>query len=678
MVRLLLWATLVATLTTSGSQTAFGSTFTDKQFAAASHLIDRKAFPLAEQLLKTLPAAALDEESALQRDALLARVYLATKRPEKAEPLLMRLIDKDPAVADKHLFELGKLRLDRGDHKAAITALEGVDSEGIYAEPGVVLRVQAWLALGDAEAALALCKDSERALDQQTPERLLACGRAYAAVKNVQAAEARLRYLVRHHSSRAEALAAGQALAGVADYAKRHKKTDDFFAQAERHLKRRHFDAAVKLYAQALTAAGDPDASGEARYRMADVDEREQHLKRALDGYIEAADYAPSTAISAKALFAAGGLATRMKNLTLAQTLYQRLLVEHPLTTGRDEALFGLGFAAYLGHDFEAAKQFLSTLLTVELKRSEKQRARYWYARALEETARPELAQVTYSEIVRDDPVGYYAVRADERLASLQLQRLDLPFDAPEKPTMASHVKTLITRAVALAKRSFRLEGLRLLEKVARGKIPTHEEALALRDGFLALGETLKADIALTIWRYDHLAELSDADRVATLRSRHPRHFADVIEAAAKQKGLKPADVFAIIRQESRFIVNARSPAGARGLMQLMVPTAHEMARVTNTRIGGAESLYKPDLNVRLGTTYLSWLMKRYDRKELAFAAYNAGPGNLGRWLGLFGDLPVDVFCELIPFDETREYVHRVVGYARGYELIGELKFGSL
>lgn len=659
--------------------TLVASPFADKQLSTASSLCDRKAYAFAEKVLKSLPEAALDEADRTRRDVLLARAYVGMKDSKKAEPLLMRLIDRDPAVADKHLFELGKLRFDRGEFEAALTALEGVDVEGIYAEPTNVLRVQALLESNRVEAALTLCKETERPIEKQGADRLLACGRAYAAVKNTEAAQARLRFIVRHHSMRPEAAAASLALVKtVPDYAKAMKKTDDLFAQAEKQLKHRRFDAATKLYQDALAAATDPVSSGEARYRMADIDEREQHLKKALDGYVEAADFAPSTLISAKALFAAGGLATRMKNLTLAQTLYQRLLVEHPLTEGRDEALFGLGFAAYLGHDYETAKQFFSTLLTLDLRRNEKQRARYWHGRALEATNAPELSQIVYSEILRDDPVGYYAVRADERLTTLELQRLDLPYDSQEKPTVVTRVRALIERAIALAQRSFKQEGLALLQKVARGNIPTHEDAIALHDGFMALGETLKADIILTMWRYDHLAELSQEDRIQTLRSRHPRHFADVIEAAAKQKGLKPYDVFAIIRQESRFIANARSPVGARGLMQLMVPTAHEMARVTNMRIGGADSLYKPDVNVKLGTTYLAWLMKKYDRKEFAFAAYNAGPGNLGKWIGLFGDLPIDVFCELIPFDETREYVHRVVGYARGYELISGLKYGAL
>jgi soluble lytic murein transglycosylase-like protein len=673
--RPLLWVTLVAAL----PHAALASPLTDKQLSTLSALVERKQFPNAEALAKAIPDALLSDDDRSKRDALLARVYIATKRPNKAEPLLMRLIDKDPAVADKHLFELGKLRLERNDYEAALSALEGVDSEGIYAEPASVFRVQALLALGKADQAFAQCKDSERPLDTQSAERLLACGRAALAMSNVEMAQHKLRYIVRHFSKREEASAATYLLMrSVEGYAKQHKQADDLFAQAEQQLKRRKFEAATKLYVQSLAASKDVLASGEARYRMADIDEREQQFKRALEGYIEAADFAPSTEISSKALFAAGGLATRMKNLTLAQSLYQRLLVEHPLTEGRDEALFGLGFAAYLGHDYEAAKQFLSTLLTLDMKRTEKQRARYWYGRTLEATAQPELSQITYSEILRDDPVGYYAVRADERLTTLNLQKLDLPFEAEKKAEAPSRVKTLIARAIAFAKRSFRQEGLQLLNKIARGRIPTHEDAIALRDGFLLLGETLKADIVLTLWRYDHLAELSVEDRVNTLRSRHPLHFSAIIEANAKLKGLKPHDVFAIIRQESRFIVTARSPVGARGLMQLMPPTAQEMARATKIRFSGSNSLFQPELNVKLGTTYLSWLMKRYERKEFAFAAYNAGPGNLGRWLGLFGDLPVDVFCELIPFDETREYVHRVVGYARGYELIGGFKYGSL
>jgi soluble lytic murein transglycosylase len=106
--------------------------------------------------------------------------------------------------------------------------------------------------------------------------------------------------------------------------------------------------------------------------------------------------------------------------------------------------------------------------------------------------------------------------------------------------------------------------------------------------------------------------------------------------------------------------------------MQLMWGTAREVARQVRVAVGEPDTLYRPDVNLRLGSHYLAWLERRYEHKEFAIAAYNAGPGNIDRWQKLFGDLPMDVFCELIPFAETRDYVQRVMGYKRGYEMTGK------
>jgi soluble lytic murein transglycosylase-like protein len=652
-------------------------------------LVDRKMYPLAERLLRALPPSP-DPEDQLRRDSLLARVLVATKRSAEAEPLLIHLIDHDPAVADRHLFELAKAKYARQDFPAALATLDAVDKEGLYAGEAFVLGVNALASLNEWQKAADLCGKSERNLEEQSPDRLLACGRVYGAgfapgEEDKEDARrtgiVRLRYVVRHHPGREEAINAAKALATLdGAYSKAQLKVDMAYGAGERLLKKRQVDLARVAFTQSLAASSERLDRAEAMFRLSDIDERKANLKLALDGYIKAADMAPGTDAAARALFAAGSLSTRMKNLTLAQTLYQRLLVEHPLADGRSSALFGMGFAAYLGHDYESSRQFLSTLLTLDLKQKDRQRARYWYARTLEALERSELSQTTYSEILRDDPTGYYAARAQERLQTIGLPALELPFETSlkDKPSFASRIKSFVERAVALARRSFRSEGLRLLDKIAKSGLPTHDDAIAVRDGFLALGETLKADVILTLWRYEHLAELSAAERMQTLRSRHPRHFENVIVEEAHRKGLKPWDVFAIVRQESRFMPNARSPVGARGLMQLMVPTANEVARALKTRFAGAEALYKPELNVKLGTHYLAWLFKQYPHKELAFGAYNAGPGNMGKWIALFGDLPVDVFCELIPFDETREYVHRVVGYARGYELTEQPKLGAL
>lgn len=111
---------------------------------------------------------------------------------------------------------------------------------------------------------------------------------------------------------------------------------------------------------------------------------------------------------------------------------------------------------------------------------------------------------------------------------------------------------------------------------------------------------------------------------------------------------------------------DVRSSAGATGLMQLMPKTARSVSK--RMRIPySSKKLIDPAYNIQLGSRYLQYLLKRYDgNRVLATAAYNAGPGNVNRWLKRFnGD--IDIWIEQIPFKETKEYVQRVLTYSTIY-----------
>lgn len=125
--------------------------------------------------------------------------------------------------------------------------------------------------------------------------------------------------------------------------------------------------------------------------------------------------------------------------------------------------------------------------------------------------------------------------------------------------------------------------------------------------------------------------------------------------------------IHAIIRQESAFDVNALSPVGARGLMQLMPATAREVARKEGIQHENDWLTTRPDHNIRLGNGYIKQMLARFNGSyPLAIAAYNAGPGRVNQWIAQFGDPrkgDVDMldWIEIIPVAETRNYVQRVL-----------------
>ena len=147
---------------------------------------------------------------------------------------------------------------------------------------------------------------------------------------------------------------------------------------------------------------------------------------------------------------------------------------------------------------------------------------------------------------------------------------------------------------------------------------------------------------------------------------RFPLAWQDLLVGAATDLAIQPEFMFAIARQESAFMRDVRSPAGARGLMQLMPGTAQDMAREVGLQISNAD-LYRPEVNVILGGRYLQQLLEQFNgNRILAAMAYNAGPNRVRQWLRDAPEtaVPLDVWIETIPYLETRGYVQNVLSYA--------------
>lgn len=126
----------------------------------------------------------------------------------------------------------------------------------------------------------------------------------------------------------------------------------------------------------------------------------------------------------------------------------------------------------------------------------------------------------------------------------------------------------------------------------------------------------------------------------------------------------------AIARQESAYNQHAKSSAGARGFMQLMPATAKQTAKKFDIDYKDKDDLFDPTTNISLGTAYLSEMLGKFGSKAYASAGYNAGPHRVDRWLKSRGKLPLDIWIETIPFNETRGYVQNVLTYSAIYDLL--------
>jgi soluble lytic murein transglycosylase len=195
----------------------------------------------------------------------------------------------------------------------------------------------------------------------------------------------------------------------------------------------------------------------------------------------------------------------------------------------------------------------------------------------------------------------------------------------------------------------------------------------ALREWLWAVRGLDDRDL-LTAAELARLANVKDraintADRTVQLHDfsqRYPVPHRDALEASAREWARDEAIVYSLIRQESRFVPEARSRAGAMGLMQIMPATAKWVARQIAVQPFKVDMLAVPELNIRMGTYYYRRVLTALGHPILATAAYNAGPGRARRWRD---ERPLEgaIYAETIPFNETRDYVKKVFANAWFY-----------
>lgn len=189
---------------------------------------------------------------------------------------------------------------------------------------------------------------------------------------------------------------------------------------------------------------------------------------------------------------------------------------------------------------------------------------------------------------------------------------------------------------------------------------------LAIRG--LPNADQLKAAHLAQTWDWHHKASQSAgwSGQYQRLDLRYPMAFETMVTELAEETRLPSHWIYAVMRQESRYDSHAVSPVGARGLMQLMPATAQRAAKRYGVPYQGVDDLFKPEINIQLGSQYLAQLMRQFNNPIQATAAYNAGPSRVKSWNKRF---PEDrrLWVESIPFEETRHYVKSVMAYNQIY-----------
>ena len=376
-----------------------------------------------------------------------------------------------------------------------------------------------------------------------------------------------------------------------------------------------------------------------------------------------------------KVLLLAGESAVACGEYTVAQEHLEKLLKAHAGTVEAAEATFRLGLLEFRRKRYPQAAAFFERLLALSAGRDFEYRALYWQWR-MQQKIDPGRASVQAQTLINKYPLSYYGLRAKGELNGgvIQLGTKVIPVKAELR--LLESERLAWERLGILLKAGWFKEAEKELDSLPA---PQSNEEKLIRAKYWAA--TLRYDMAMQI-----MNEVFEQDpnllQNPILKIIFPDEYLPWISREAKNTGVAPEWILSLIRQESSFRFDVKSPANAVGLMQLLPSTAAEIAKEHKLKDYGPESLLNPDVNIKLGSVYLSRLIKSFNGNiPVALAAYNAGQGRMRRWLASRKDVSplqnavtsspeVEVWIDELPWDETSFYVKAILRNWMIYKLL--------
>lgn len=653
---------------------------------------ERATVPAPTAIRETPAATMVDDPRPRFADAM-ARVERGDD--VGARPIFATLLRVYPELEDYHLINLAGIDERAGrliDSAALLDRLVEEHPASVWISHALARRARVAAALGDSEADTFVTRAlAVRGADDASRAAALLVRAGLRTTTSPREALA-LYHEVRRTAGMSATAARARSDALIAAHPEVLDDPALLYAEGAQLLREgRLDDAATRLEAAARSTPTGSDRATALR-TLARVRQRQGRLTDAIDTYRAAADAEPATAMLAR--FDLATLLWNRDRDAEAATLFSRVLREGPRGAKADGARYALGrIAEQSGRGAQAIAEYRRLVATgsdAALVREARWRiawgtydghrlgdavdafarvaavsppdragALYWQGRALELRDGAGAGADLYRSVLAQTPDSYYADLSEKHL----LESAPPP-TAPE-PIADVPPESLVEHAYHWG-RSRELHAVGLDGAAAR-----ELDAIADEPGLASDAESFLMAAYEEIAAHDRAlrlaTRLSTTERLprATLATYlYPRAYWPLVSEAAEVARLDPMLVVAVMRQESLFDAAAVSSAAAYGLMQLIVPTAMQVAGESVT----AADLMDPRLNVQLGARYLRRLLDRYDGDvPKALAAYNAGEDAVAKWEARVPASPSDEFVERISFRETRTYVKTVLGNYRRY-----------
>jgi soluble lytic murein transglycosylase len=540
-------------------------------------------------------------------------------------------------------------------------------------------------------------KTNEAAVDARSVRARLA---EAAGEKSIAATD--LRFIARHDPSRADAEDIGEAIARLDP--KSALTVPERIDRAHRMARDGNSQGALQELERAARSPGKRPSTGEMTYAKAmSLYLDRAHYSEAAEAFEQAARL--DSGLSAEANWYAAKAWARADQNARAAARYREVARSFPKSRWAERASYQLARLEMLEGRWPEAAQTYATYLARYVRGDNQQAARYEHALCLllagqADRARKLLSEIAdrstdslasanvrhleavaayqagdgkaahriWNEIVREQPLSWPALVATSRLVSTG-QPAPVPIQPPPTSAPDPLSVTLPAQAALLRRLGLDHDAQQWLRDHEQDAVSTfaarNGEALCVMYGQLAEGHR-RFSISLRATPASWLSMAPSASTRWAWECTYPKPYGSLVESLESRESIPKSFMHAIMRQESGFNSEARSHAGAHGLMQLLPNTARRIADESAVAYD-PDQLCSPAQNMDLSARYLGKLSKNFQGNlVLVAAAYNAGPKAVARWMDRANGVPLDLWVARIPYAETRRYVWKVMSnYAR-------------
>jgi len=411
----------------------------------------------------------------------------------------------------------------------------------------------------------------------------------------------------------------------------------------------------------------------------------------AINSYKKLLEKFPQSNYGDDSLYRSGRISYIADDWQNAAFYFQRLIDEYPDGDKISDGYWELGWIQYRLEEFESAAITFEKMAAKFKGAALEEKGLFWQAKCFLKLNRDSEATALFEKTFSQDPLSYYGFASAEFLKKMGNSVAMPVFNKnlnPQNPVISEIIpdiyEELIPQNITEAKDATHINKAKELlfiefynsaaAEIAASKSETDadpEKILEISTLYL-LSKDYENSIGIVQKNYSKLSTALSGDKKDYYYYLfYPFAYRELVSKYCTKYNVEQDFLLAIIREESRFKADAGSHAGAQGLRQIMPATGKSVANQIGISNFDESMLHDPETSITMGSFYISQMLSNFENNKYhALGAYNGGPGAMQRWISKYGTLDIDEFIESLTYDETKNYIKKVMTSYFIYELL--------